>query len=137
MRDEDLIDTAPVILNDKTRVVFESLDLKVTERGEIVLTPDVALRRPTLFMTDKGSEITVEAVFHGRTEIAHLGQRPMGMYKFGHRLDVTVTGDEPIKIVVVNNGPEPTSVGASLVDTPAETNETKYHLRKEDLKGRE
>lgn len=135
MRDEDLIDTAPVILDEKTRVTFESLDLKVAERGEIVLAPDVALRRPTLFMADRGSEIMVEAVFHGRTEISRLGQRPMGMYRFGHRLDVTVTRDEPIKIVIVNNGPEPTNVGASLVDTP-DTDETKCHLRKEDLKGR-
>ena len=135
MRDEDQIDTAPVILNEKTRVVFESLDLKVAERGEIVLAPDVALRKPTLFMVDKGSEIMVEAIFHGHTEISHLGQRPMGMYRFGHRLDVTVTRDEPIKIVVVNNGPEPTNVGASLVDTPS-TDETRYHLRKEDLKGK-
>ena len=136
MRDEDLIDTAPVILNETTRVTFESLDLKVAERGEIILAPDAALRYPTLFMTDRGSEIIVEAVFHGRTEIPRLSQRPMGMYRFGLRLNVTVTKDEPIKIVVVNNGPEPTSVGASLVDTP-DPDGTKYHLRKEDLKGRE
>ena len=136
MKNEDLIDTAPVILNEKTRVAFEAIDLKVAERGEIILSPDAALRYPTLYMTDRGSEVVVEAVFHGRTEIQHLSQRPMGMYRFGLRLNVTVTKDEPIKIVVVNNGPEPTNVGASLVDTP-DPGGTKYHLRKEDLKGRD
>ena len=136
MKNEDLIDTAPVILDEKTRVAFESLDLKVAERGEIVLAPDTALRYPTLYMTDRGSEVVVEAIFHGRTEIQRLSQRPMGMYRFGLRLNVTVTKDEPLKIVVVNNGPEPTSVGASLVDTP-DPDGAKYHLRKEDLKGRD
>jgi hypothetical protein len=136
MKNEDLIDTAPVILDEKTRVAFESLDLKVAERGEIVLAPDAALRYPTLYMTDRGSEVIVEAVFHGRTEIQRLSQRPMGMYRFGLRLNVTVTKDEPIKIVVVNNGPEPTNVGASLVDTP-DREESSYHLRRDDLKGKE
>jgi hypothetical protein len=135
MRDEDLIDTAPVILNERTSVVFESLDLGINERGEIVLSPDKALRCPTLFMTDRGSEITVEAVFHGHTEIPGLGRKPIGLFRFGHQFEITVTRDEPIKIVIVNNGPEPTNIGASLVDTP-EPSETKYHLRKDDLKGR-
>jgi hypothetical protein len=135
VRDEDLIDTAPVILNDKTSVVFESLDLGINERGEIVLSPDKPLRRPTLFMTDKGSEILIEAIFHGRTEIQYLSRRPISVFRFGHQFEITVTKDEPIKIVIVNNGPEPTSIGASLVDTPS-PNETKYHRRKEDLKGK-
>ena len=135
MKDEDLIDTAPVILNEKTNVVFESLDLGINERGEIVLSPDKALRHPSLFMTDKGSEILVEAVFHGRTEIPYLSRRPISVFRFGHQLEITVTKDEPIKIVIVNNGPEPTNIGASLVDTPDRV-ESSYHLRKEDLKGR-
>ena len=135
MRDEDQIDTAPVILNEKTSVVFESLDLGVAERGEIVLSPDKPLRKPTLFMTDRGSEIMIETVFHGRTAIPYLGQRPVSVFRFGHQLEVTVTCDEPIKIVIVNNGPEPTNIGASLVDTP-DPGVAKYHLRKDDLKGK-
>ena len=135
MRDEDLIDTAPVIMNENTSVVFESLELKINERGEIILSPDKALRCPTLFMTDKGSEILIEAVFHGRTEIPRLGQRPISSFKFGHQLDVTVTKDEPIKIVITNNGPEPTSIGASLVDTP-EPGEPAKPSQKKDPKGK-
>ena len=125
MRDEDLTDTAPVIMGEKTSVVFESLELKINERGEIILSPDKALRCPTLFMTDRGSEILIEAVFHGRTEIRRLGQHPISSFRFGIQLDVTVTRDEPIKIVIINNGPEPTSIGASLVDTPEREESTK------------
>jgi hypothetical protein len=136
MKNEDLIDTAPVILNEKTRVVFGSLDLGINERGEIVLSPGSPLRHPTLFLSDKGSEVMVEAIFHGRAEISHLGRRPIGVFRFGHQLEIVVTKDEPIKIVVVNNGPEPSNIGASLVDTPGQ-GETTYHLRKDDLKGRE
>ena len=136
MKDEDLIDTAPVIMNEKTSVAFESLDLGIGERGEIVLAPDKARRRPTLFMTDRGSELTIEAVFHGRTEIPVLGHRPIGMFRFGHQLGITVTKDEPIKIVIVNSGPGAANIGASLVDTPDRA-ESSYHLQKEDLKGRE
>ena len=55
MRDEDLIDTAPVIMDGKTTVVFESLELKINERGEIILSPDKALRCPTLFMTERAA----------------------------------------------------------------------------------
>ena len=135
MRDEDLIDTAPVIMNEKTSVVFESLELKINERGEIILSPDKALRCPTLFMTDKGSEILIESIFHGRTEIPRLGRRPISSFKFGRQLDVTVTKDEPIKIVITNNGPEPTSIGASLVDTP-EPGEPAKPSQKKDPKGK-
>ena len=88
MRDEDLTDTAPVIMGEKTSVVFESLELKINERGEIILSPDKALRCPTLFMTDRGSEILIEAVFHGRTEIRRLGQHPISSFRFGIQLDV-------------------------------------------------
>jgi hypothetical protein len=118
MRNEDLIDTAPVIMDEKTSVVFESLELKINERGEIILSPDKAQRCPTLFMTDKGSEILIEEILHGRTALPHLSQLPICAFRFGRQLDVTVTKDEPIKIVIINNGPEPTSIGASLVDTP-------------------
>ena len=124
MKDEDLIDTAPVIMDGKTTVIFKSLELKINERREIVLSPDKALRCPTLFMSDRGSEILIEAVFHGRTEMRRLGKLPIIAFRFGRQLDVTVTEDEPIKIVITNNGPEPTSIGASLVDTPEPDNST-------------
>jgi hypothetical protein len=135
MKDEDLTDTAPVIMNEKTCVAFESLDLGINERGEIVLAPDRAMRRPTLFMADKGSEIVVEAIFHGRAAVPRLGQLPISIFRFGRQLGMTVTRDEPIKIVITNNGPEPTSISASLVDTP-EADDSVHHPR-EDLKGRE
>ena len=135
MRDEDQIDTAPVIMTDMTTVVFESLELGPGERGEIVLLPNKPLRFPTLFVADKVKRglIIIEAIFHGQAAIARLGQCQADMYRFGRKLDVMVTKDEPIKIVVINNSQKPANIGASLVDTPEDST---YHLDREDLKGR-
>ena len=135
MKNEDQIDTAPVILTEKTNVVFESLDLEPGERGEIVLSPDKPLRSPALFMADRNKEgtIVIEAIFHGQTAIARLGQCPVEKYRFGQKLDVVVTRDAPIKIVIINNSRKPANVGASLVDTPADTT---YHLNHKDLEGK-
>ena len=128
-RDEDKIDTAPVIMTDKTGIAFESLDLGINERGEIVLSPEKPMRCPTLFMSCYGSEVLVEDIYHGRTEIARQGHWPIELFKMGHRLDVTVTKEEPIKIVIINLGPERSNVGASLVANPPD--EGKYHFQKE------
>ena len=135
MKDEDRIDTAPVIMTDKTSVVFESLDLDPGERGEIVLQPDKPLYCPTLFVADrnKKGQVVIEAIFHGQTAIARLGQCPVEKYRFGQKLDVVVTRDAPIKIVIINNSRKPANVGASLVDTPADTT---YHLNHKDLEGK-
>lgn len=136
MRNEDEIDTAPVIMSDKTSVVFESLDLGPGERGEIVLVPDGPLRCPTLYVADqeKNGRIVIETIFHGQAAIGRLGQCQADMYRFGRRLDVMVTKSEPIKIVIINNGQKTATIGASLVDAPEDST---YHLDKEDLKGRE
>jgi hypothetical protein len=132
MTNEDLIDTAPVIMSDRTRVLFESIDLPLNARGEIVLCPEQPFRKPTLFVVDKGSEVIVESIFHGQLALPHLTMRPAGVFRFGCHLDVTVTKEEPLKLVVINYGPEATNVGASLVDSPTE-GESRYHLRREDL----
>ena len=120
MRDEDRIDTEPVIMTGRTAVVFESLDLEPGERGEIVLAPDRPFSRPTLFMADRDRKgrIVIEAIFHGKTAIGRLGQCQADMYRFGRRLDVVASRDEPVKIVIINNNTQPANMGASLVDTP-------------------
>ena len=132
MREQDLIDTAPVIMTDKVRVVFEQLDLPLNARGEIVLSPDRPFGKPVLFMTDRGSEIVVETVFCGRHAIPQLTNCPAGMFRHGVHLDVVVSEESPLKIILINNGPEGTNVGASLVDSPTVRDST-YHLRHEDL----
>jgi hypothetical protein len=118
--DEDKIATEPVIMTNRTDIEFGNIELGVNEQGEIVLSPDKPMRRPTIYMSCQGSEILVEDIFHGRTALARQGHWPVELFKMGHQLDVTVTPDEPIKILVVNLGPERSSVGASLVATPPE-----------------
>ena len=108
-----------VAFDKGTLVIFESLDLGINERGEIILSPDRDMQHPTLFMSDRGSEIQVESIFHGPTEIPGLGHNPLGIFRLGLRLPITASKDKPIKIVVVNLGPEPSNISASLLCNPA------------------
>jgi hypothetical protein len=131
-RDEDKIITEPVIMSDKTDVEFGNVELDVNEQGEIVLAPSKPMRRPTIFMSCQGSEVIVEDIFHGRVALAKQGQWPVEIFRLGHRLDVMVTKDEPIKILIINLGPEHASVGASLVATPPD--DSKYSLKGDGTK---
>jgi hypothetical protein len=113
--------TAPVIMSDKTYVVFESVSLEPGERGEVVLVPERPMHDPTIFMSERECEgVVVEEVLVGRTSVARNGHWPVEVFRNGHRLDGVVTGDEPLKVVVVNTGATRVSVGASLVDSKEE-----------------
>lgn len=127
--DEDKIITEPVIMSDKTDVEFGNIELDVNEQGEIVLSPGKPMRNPTIFMSCQGSEVIVEDIFHGRVAIAKQGHWPVELFKLGHQLDVMVTKDEPIKILIINLGPEHASVGASLIATPPDPKDGKYSLK--------
>ena len=110
--------TAPVIMSDKTYVVFESVTLAPGERGEIVLCPDRPMRDPCVFMSERECEgVVVEEVLLGRTSVAKDGRWPVEVFRNGHQLDGVVTRETPLKVVVVNAGSSKVSVGASLVDS--------------------
>jgi hypothetical protein len=132
VREQDLIDTAPVIMTDRVRVVFGQIDLPLNTRKEIVLSPDRPFGRPVLFMSDRGSEVVIESVFHGPIAIPQLTNCPAGMFRHGVHLDHIISSESPLRIVILNNGPEDTNVGASLVDSPT-VRESTYHLRQDDL----
>jgi len=131
-RDEDKIVTEPVIMTDRTDVEFGNVELDVNERGEILLSPDKPMRCPTIFMSCQGSEVIVEDIMHGRIALSRRGPWPVEVFRLGHQLDVMVTRDEPIKILIINLGPEHSSVGASLVATPPEDN--RYSLKGDGTK---
>jgi len=101
--------------NDST-VVFESLELGPNERGEIVLAPSEPLRNPTLFASVRGGEGQVEEIIHGRGSLCS-GPWGIETFKLGRPLPVTVTAEEPIKIIICNHGQESATFGASLVAT--------------------
>ena len=114
----DAVRTAPVIMSDKTYVVFESVVLGPGERGEIVLQPDRPMRDPCVFMSERECEgVVVEEVLLGRTSVAKDGRWPVEVFRNGHQLDGVVTRETPLKVVVVNAGSSKVSVGASLVDS--------------------
>ena len=114
----DAVRTAPVIMSDKTYVVFESVVLGPGERGEIVLVPDRPMRDPHIFMSERECEgVVVEEVVLGQTVVAKDGRWPVEVFKNGHQLDGAVTREAPLKVVVANTGNSKTSVGASLVDS--------------------
>lgn len=114
MKYQDDVDTVPVVTVPGRRVE-ESLDLGVGERGEVVFAPDPLMCRPILTMSDLGSEIRVEAIMVGRRSITRESHLPIECFADGQLLDVSASSEEPLKIIVVNEGPEPTTVRASLV----------------------
>ena len=115
--DLDEEDTAPVLSRDSAYVVSEVLDIGPGERGELVLIPERPIRHPFLFMSNsmKGSRVIVEQVRHGNVELAGKSDQNISEFRLGSKLDLTVTSNEPIKIVVMNQGSLKTTVGASLV----------------------
>lgn len=114
----DVVRTAPVIMSDKTYVVFESVVLGPGERGEIVLVPDRPMRDPCVFMSERECEgVVVEEVVMGQTVVAKDGRWPVEVFRNGHQLDGVVTRESPLKVVVANAGDTKVSVGASLVDS--------------------
>ena len=117
MKNQNDIDTAPVLMKENTQVTFESIDLPPGDKAELVLSPVRALRCPILFLssTNKSSTIVVEQIFHGRSAIFEHENLTVEQLRFGKATGLTVTESEPIKIIVINASPFQTTVGASLV----------------------
>ena len=129
MKNQDDIDTAPVVVRDDLRVTFESVELAPGDRTEIVLSPERPLRFPILFMSssNKESTVTIEQVIHGRTAIWEREGVTLEQLRYGKATHLMVTESEPIKIIVINTSPCKTTVGASLVMNE-QTQDTTYRL---------
>lgn len=97
------------------QIVCESIEVAPEGRAELVLVPDVPVRKPRLFMSPKGANIKIESVFHGHSDLLKCDGIPLEHFRFGIELDITASHDEPVKIVFINQGNLPTLVGASLV----------------------
>jgi hypothetical protein len=134
MKNQDDIDTAPVVMRGDTRVVFESIDLAPGDRAELVLSPDRPLLNPILFMssTVKASVVVVEAILHGHMPIFDKEHVTIDQLRFGKATGLTITESEPIKIVVVNTSSARTTVGASLVMNEQQPDAT-YHLKGDNI----
>jgi hypothetical protein len=134
MKNLDDIDTTPVVVKDDLHVTFESVDLAPGDRAEIVLSPERPLRSPILFMSnsEKGSTVTIEQIVHGRTTIFDREHLTIDQLRYGKPTGLTVTEDEPIKIIVVNVGSSRTTVGASLVIND-KSKDTTYLLKGDQL----
>lgn len=116
MTDEnpDDIDTEPVLSRVGSIVEFESIGIGPGERGEIVLSPEILMRTPTLFASIRGADCYVEEIVHGHNSVC-AGQWPIEAFRFGKPLPIDVAKGETIKVIVANHGSEPAVVGASLV----------------------
>ena len=134
MKNQDEIDTAPVVMRDDVKVTFESIELAPGERAELVLSPERPLRCPILFMssTMKGSTITIEQIVHGHAAIFERENLSINQLRFGKATGLTITESEPIKIVIINTSPFKTTVGASLVMNEKSVDST-YSLTGDDI----
>jgi len=136
MKNQDEIDTTPVVMKSDTRVTFESIELAPGDRAELVLSPERPLRNPILFMssTVKNSVIVVEAILHGRTPIFDKEHITIEQLRFGRPTGLTITESEPIKIIVSNTSFVRTTVGASLVMNEQQSDST-YSLKGDQIAG--
>jgi hypothetical protein len=102
--DQDQVDTEELYGTNITRIVHESIDLNPGEHGEIVLIPDEDLHFPTLYCSAYKSHdrMIVEEIIHGQA-VLYNGPWPISSLKTGVKLVVTVTKNEPIKVLVRNN----------------------------------
>ena len=134
MKNQDEIDTAPVVVKDDLRVTFESVELAPGDRAEIVLAPERPLLSPILFMstTQKESTVTVEQIVHGYTAIFEGENLTLDQLRFGKPTRLTITESEPIKIVIVNTSPFKTTIGASLVAND-QSSDTTYRLKGDQI----
>ena len=134
MPNQDEIDTAPVVMRDDTHVTFESIELSPGDRAELVLSPEKPVRSPVLFVssTQKDSTVIVEQILHGRTAIFEREGLTLEKLRFGKKVDLTITAEEPIVVVVANPSPLKTTVGASLVTNEPE-DDTTYRLTGENI----
>lgn len=109
------VDTAP-ILDSKTVVEFETIELGSYERAEVVLAPKTPIRKPTLYIVpDPKSSVLVEQMLHGNVPIFDEGNTNADKFKFGYQLNVMVTDNEYIKIIVKNILSVKATVNACLV----------------------
>jgi len=138
MKNQDEIDTNPIVMKDDTKVEFESIDLAPGERAEIILAPKRPLRSPTLFMssTVKDNQVVVEEVTHSRVPILVSRDQQLDSFRFGHKVDLLITESEPIKIVLVNCGATRTLVGASLIAND-QKQDTTYRLKGNEIEKKE
>jgi hypothetical protein len=138
MKNQDEIDTNPIVMKDSTKVEFESIDLAPGERAEIILAPKRPLRCPVLFMssTVKNNQVVVEEVTHSRVPILVSRDQQLDSFRFGQKIDLLITESEPVKIVLVNNGTTRTLVGASLIANEQEQ-DTTYRLKGDEIKNKE
>lgn len=107
--------TVPITAGRRTPAEFEELTLGVGERGELVVAPETLMCRPVLTIQTSGGEVSVEDVYSGATALTSRGSWPASCMRDGVQLDVSVSREVPLKIVVFNSGPVPAVVGASLV----------------------
>ena len=66
-------------------------------------------------MSPKSACIRIESIFHGRSDLLRSDGVSIEHFRLGEVLNITVTSDEPLKIVINNLGTQPTVVGASLI----------------------
>lgn len=116
MRDQDDVDTAPIIPRDGARTEFSSVLVQPGELAEIVLEPADPMRDPVLFTSanPRDGAVTIERVEHGG-ELVLAGSVPVDRYSHGLPLRLVVAREQPIAIHVASQDMRAVRVGASLV----------------------
>jgi hypothetical protein len=115
-RREDDIDTAKVVLQENTRVEFQSVMVHPHLRTQVEISPESPMENPVLFMSQDpvGPEVVVEQIVVGHFVVL-VSPGKVVDFKFGRPLCETVAPRDTLKVVFRHDHPAAIKVGASLV----------------------
>lgn len=112
-------DTVPVVAWKEVQVVVPEVMLGVDERTEVVVEVETPARHPTLTLVASSDLVLVESVLCGQICVDKTPRRARD-YSKGFLVIDTVTPDKPLKVVLVNAGSSPATVGATLTARPGD-----------------
>jgi hypothetical protein len=113
---QDNIDTAKVVIQENTRVEFQSVVVAPGTRVELQVDVSEPMAGATLFMSLDviGTDIVVEQMAVGNFVVVP-GPVPASAWRYGQILKDAVSPSEPLRILLVNRDKCEVKVGASLV----------------------
>jgi hypothetical protein len=111
-RDEDEVDTVPIIPRERRRELYRYLEIKVNEEKQITFEPLSSVRGAILHLQEDGSEVVIEEVwFEGRKSPLPWLTRD---FHRGMLLEGEISRDLPLRIKLLNLGPETARVWSTL-----------------------
>jgi hypothetical protein len=120
-RDEDLIDTIPIIPRERRGQLYRYLEIKINEQKQITYEPVSPVSGGILYLQEDGCEVVIEEIWccGEKSERSWLTSD----FHRGCLLEGEVSRDLPLRIKLLNLGPETAKIWSTLTFSKEEKNE--------------